>query len=299
MLCDSIIGDAVLPAVYVGFEPIKRKIEAAQKFVIAPDFAAAGDGLTDNYTEIERIVPFCRLPYRLCWFELAQADRPHFLNSPKVIGGHITRLGFLAEATDRMSHWKLHLFWSMKENPSSCNASVMAMVLDTEGNRAKLAASRGFVFQEKLPRLMNATCVDLADFGQNCWINATRLGEEKQLALSCREDWAAEIRFFVAMLGLLNARNVTEAQTIDNTEYNRKRAKRGSPPLSSHTVLKIRTAHKSSLGVGRKSDEPSEIRAHFVRGHFKQRSTGLFWWGPHMRGKLERGFVAKDYEVAR
>jgi hypothetical protein len=27
--------------------------------------------------------------------------------------------------------------------------------------------------------------------------------------------------------------------------------------------------------------------AHLVRGHFKVRRTGLFWWSPHVRGKGE------------
>jgi hypothetical protein len=43
--------------------------------------------------------------------------------------------------------------------------------------------------------------------------------------------------------------------------------------------------------------EHRELRAHFVRGHFKARKSGVFWWSPHARGDLSRGMVAKDYEV--
>ena len=28
-----------------------------------------------------------------------------------------------------------------------------------------------------------------------------------------------------------------------------------------------------------------EIRSHLVRGHFKVRKTGIFWWRPHTAGR--------------
>jgi len=31
----------------------------------------------------------------------------------------------------------------------------------------------------------------------------------------------------------------------------------------------------------------TDLSAHYVRGHFKQRATGLFWWQPFIRGKGE------------
>jgi hypothetical protein len=99
------------------------------------------------------------------------------------------------------------------------------------------------------------------------------------------------------MLGMLNARNVMETETIDKTEHNRKRAKHGQPPLSSHTVLKIRAMHRRSF-LGRRGDgTTTDIRRHFVSGHWKTRRTGLFWWNPFWRGKAEHGVVTHDYEV--
>ena len=43
----------------------------------------------------------------------------------------------------------------------------------------------------------------------------------------------------------------------------------------------------------------STSRASFVRGHFKQRKTGLFWWNMHLRNSrnIDTGFVDKDYRV--
>lgn len=43
--------------------------------------------------------------------------------------------------------------------------------------------------------------------------------------------------------------------------------------------------------------EARERRAHFVRGHFKERATGLYWWNAFMRNarNAKKGFVDKDY----
>lgn len=38
-------------------------------------------------------------------------------------------------------------------------------------------------------------------------------------------------------------------------------------------------------------------RAHLVRGHFKVRKSGVFWWMPFVRGNQKLGFVHKHYEV--
>ena len=39
----------------------------------------------------------------------------------------------------------------------------------------------------------------------------------------------------------------------------------------------------------------SRARAHMVRGHFKKRSTGLYWWNPFLRCKHNPGYVEKIY----
>ena len=102
----------------------------------------------------------------------------------------------------------------------------------------------------------------------------------------------------LAVLGLLNTRNVTEVEHVDYTRLNRKRVQNKKYPLSNHKVLKIRLEHKRSL-TGSGTGTSAEIRSHFVMGHFKTRKTGVFWWGPHMRGRLEHGFVSKDYQLDR
>ena len=41
-----------------------------------------------------------------------------------------------------------------------------------------------------------------------------------------------------------------------------------------------------------------EVRQHLVRGHFKLRNGGVYWWRPHLRGNPLLGQVKHTaYEV--
>ena len=68
MLADELAACVYLPRAHPGIDKIQQKIAAAQKFNLAADFALAADGLTDNFPELTKIAPFCRIPYPLCWF---------------------------------------------------------------------------------------------------------------------------------------------------------------------------------------------------------------------------------------
>jgi len=39
------------------------------------------------------------------------------------------------------------------------------------------------------------------------------------------------------------------------------------------------------------------MRMHLVRGHFKTRSTGIFWWSPFVRGHGD-AVERRHYEVS-
>jgi len=117
----------------------------------------------------------------------------------------------------------------------------------------------------------------------------------KRLLEYGQEDWGGEVRFLVATLGLLNARNVVQAEKVDHTQYNKKRAKSGKRPLFSHTLIKVRPniVQHEQVAAGKSR----AVRLHFVRGHFKHRQTGLFWWSMHARGDRELGKIEHEYEV--
>lgn len=285
MLADEISSDQILPSLYPGLDLIQKQIAAAQKFNLAHDFALAADGLCDNFHELEKIAPFCRLPYPVCWFEVAQADRAHWMNAPlhyPGLQGAPHRIGFLTEAIGGdLAHWRTYLCWSLKDYPAGTgfNISPITVIYDTK--------------QPLVNDLGDCIEFGLAPFDLDLPPDL----QKAYLTTLAQSDWAGEIRYLFAILGLLNSRNATETERVEYGKLNKQRIKHKKHLLSAHTLLKIRPTHKPSLigaaGVARSG----EIRAHFCRGHFKTRKTGVFWWGPHMRGRLEHGFISKDYEV--
>jgi hypothetical protein len=289
MLCDQIVHDKNLPNQYRGFDHLQSKINAAQKFILAPEFAAAADGMVDNISELTRIAPFCRLPFPLTWMEFSQNDRPNFSKAELKYPGFQykpARIGFLMEAEDKtMARWCTWLLWNIRRPgvEEDNNVSMMTVSYDTATNN------------KKLEDVVNI--IGIADFADSIIKQFPDAKIWESMVKLMRSDWAGEIRFLISALGLLNARNVASHERVDKIEHNRKRIKARQQPLFSHTILKLRPAHKPRMVRGVSGDIRAEVRSHFVSGHFKTRRTGLFFWGPHRRGRAQAGFVDKDYLV--
>ncbi|MDD2794632.1 hypothetical protein [Acidocella sp.] len=102
----------------------------------------------------------------------------------------------------------------------------------------------------------------------------------------------------VAILLLLNSRNATETgEEPDLEAINRARTRKGEPPLLPlrpvilDITRRLRAARRAGI-----PNAPSDLRAALVRGHFKVRKSGVFWWSPHVRGNI--GEVSgRDYRV--
>jgi hypothetical protein len=296
MLCDDLIADKKLPLVYDGLEKVYDRIRAAQKFILTKEFCIAADGLVDNVNELLKITPFCRLPYPATWIEWLNCDRPHWDPSGPYTARPVDRkrhqstphrCGLLLEQDGNLSgKWLSHLFWSLKEPldaPSQLNGSLGAVWIDATGPTSLEAMAKRQVadFGHLFVSLMSSKRPDIASL----------------LAEYAIEDWGGEVRFMIAVLGLLNTRNVAQTVNIDKTKENTKRVYHGKRSLFSHTLLKIRPQVYMRTASDSLASQHMELRLHFVRGHFKHRKTGLFWWGMHARGSGKHGFIHKDYEV--
>jgi hypothetical protein len=109
-----------------------------------------------------------------------------------------------------------------------------------------------------------------------------------------RSDTRAQDRDIFALAGgyalrfllLLNARNrvVAIAAAPDLSRLNRARRKRGKPELLAASTVTLDLSRPlmqaERRGHGR---DRAAIEAHLVRGHFKLRKTGVFWWSPFAR----------------
>jgi hypothetical protein len=323
MLCDELIAYGA-PQSGMDVSRLFPAIREAQKFVLGPDFASVADALSSDYTGLVRVFDRCRLPYAKTWIEVAHSDRPHFwkaaMQAPN-FQQRPKRVGFLLSATrEDLSAWKTHLFWSNEAGPS---AAALAMQFDMTQNLNRIDTAYELNLKDLHPTLFARGTVEkhpgwtsanddvrLAmlhhtepaspdyDIPFSPDIPVERYSEfASMLVALAQSDWAGEAGFILSAIGLLNARNVVDTVMVDQRKLNKARVRRGKPPLFEHKVLKI--SHRQTVrayGEGSRGDH-GPLRAHMVRGHFKARRSGIFFWSPHVRGDLRRGQIDKSYDV--
>lgn len=101
----------------------------------------------------------------------------------------------------------------------------------------------------------------------------------------------------------LNTRNKRVSIYRPSNKYLETFVSKVHRPLFTYHILDIQNQDvveiKSIAEVVALADysSPASKRLHMVRGHFKQRTSGLYWWNPFMRGSRENGIVDKDYNV--
>jgi hypothetical protein len=331
MLCDDVIADRCsgYDGMYMGrFLP---RIRGAQRFTLGPDFAAVADALSSDYTGLVRAFPFCRLPYKTMWVEFAQMDRPNFAAAGIQIPAFQVRpkrIGCLLEATrDDLSAWKAHLFWSLANDTTCCPAMAMKFDMSLEISHGRLPTReeiendyrnsillRDHVYNShpgwedaadsvKIT-MMNHTVPIAPDYGLPRSLGMIEIPPDRFHDVCqgindlARSDWAGEPAFILAVIGLMNARNAVETVSVDHTKLNRARIKRGKLPFLEYKTLKIAQRRINRIypdGQHRANYAP--MRGHFVKGHWKVRKTGIYFWHPHARGSFGRGLIEKEYQL--
>ena len=296
-------------------ENVAPVLRGASKFVLSESFATAADALTID--QIEKIRPFIRVPFQTTWIEVAHQHRPGFVNSKTPLGSNERqpeRIGILFEAaTDEMNHFAMSMFFSFPERlisqaPFHVATTCYGVIFAAEKSkiskyRSKLATAFGF----DPIKAAATTPDDHVDLMPNAYFMddagaITDEGLRNRALETSMGDWQGEPSFWLGALGLLNCKNAVEITEIDNKEVNRKRARIGRPPLTNHHVCNItlgKTRDEERREATNAEEERQMIRAHFVRGHFKVRKTGIYWWSPYVRGDLAQGFVSKDYRVQK
>ena len=111
-----------------------------------------------------------------------------------------------------------------------------------------------------------------------------------------KQDWEGEALLAIACALLINCQNSLTFTTADKKKINKSRQAKGFAPYFSHTVVSMSLFHEQTRELSGMAGGAVR-RAHLVRGHFKCRKNGIFWWMPHVRGDASLGFVEKDYKV--
>jgi len=118
--------------------------------------------------------------------------------------------------------------------------------------------------------------------------------DAKTLAANLRSDVEDEMGLILGTLILINARNGADTVAVDPPhKLNRARIRRGEVPILGYSEVRIKLNQGSARALERGDVEHSAIRRHIVRGHFKVRKSGVYWWHPHLRGSLDAGLLGR------
>jgi len=107
-------------------------------------------------------------------------------------------------------------------------------------------------------------------------------------------------------LSFINCRNTSLVDAEPPAKLNRRRMKRGKPPLVKYKVLEIEPMRQVLRKAGQQHGVEQLRALHICRGHFAHytneaklfgRHAGTFWRPSHVRGTAEAGEIVKDYEI--
>lgn len=300
-------------------EKLCRDLESAQRFNLAEDFAEAATQISNtNMAAFKNAITACRAPFPRCWIEVAQVHRRNFTrdSSDVPMSGDVTRAGILIDqvSPDGLAY-KLHLFFMGKGNAAISMVSTLVDLRD-EDNEAKRQRCLTVGEREKVRAILSdkysgdnleaaLEIETMTHMTGNYYTNdcvgrmIDSFGSEKVREIMSVEqsNWDGELMFWLSALALLNTRNVGRSETVDVSKVNKGRIKRGVLPLLGYENCRIDQGRKSGRSADNDNGKQGGKRAHFVRGHFKLRKTGVFWWRPAMRGNVSLGMKAKIYQV--
>ncbi len=116
-------------------------------------------------------------------------------------------------------------------------------------------------------------------------------------------NWFADIEgegtFVQCVLAILNSKTrVIDHRTVDLRRLYRARQRRGRRPMVTYSVTHLRMSRAQRNVADAAGISREEARQHMVRGHFKIRRTGVFWWSSFLRGDASRPVHRRQYEVA-
>jgi hypothetical protein len=111
-------------------------------------------------------------------------------------------------------------------------------------------------------------------------------------------DVQDEMGHLFATLILMNSKNCVHiAPAEPAVKLNKARRKRGKPELLPYSTVHIELSKSQQRAVEGGLITREEARRHLVRGHFKVRASGVFWWGDFLRGSAARGTVERSAHI--
>lgn len=113
------------------------------------------------------------------------------------------------------------------------------------------------------------------------------------------ENYVRDIgQMLFGIIGMLEADGVQQIAHPEPRFINKRRAKKGKPPLNSYTLVQIDPSRLALPGHRNPSNQKSSPKLHWRRGHIRRLQSGtLTKVRPTLVGDKSKGFARHDYVV--
>lgn len=300
------------------FAPVGHAVAQAVPFEIDADVGRIAHAIQQsNGAKLLAIHEFCRVPYKSAWFEWVGPSAFFGQNPKPETRGHDKapipdRFGVLVEALDDdLSCAMLSFAWSQKSY--GVNVSPYCLLFDWAGRGRIPKFTQPIPFDEMrraFAKHKNDTDETLRELEARAevvpnarllplWLAVEKRGPSHLQAFkeNARIDIEGEGGFVEGILAALNSRNlVAVSEPADMSRINKARRRCSRPELLSFRTVRLSLSRGTERRRNNGQGEPLPL--HMVRGHFKVRKSGIYWWSPFWRGDAAAGVVArKGYEV--
>jgi hypothetical protein len=133
-----------------------------------------------------------------------------------------------------------------------------------------------------------------------CFASAATADMLRNFLQAWEADMQGEASWIECFLAMLNSKNpVVEHEQADLTKLNRARVRRGRSEFLPYQKTRLVLSRSQQRMADARGINHEAARQHLVRGHFKIRKTGVYWWSPFLRGDPLRAIKRQEYEVVK
>lgn len=292
------------------FTRLGERVKRAARFDLTPDVMRSAYTVNNSPIEAQlRALTLCRLPFAEVWFEWPGT----FLGVPSTrTDTHAPvpkRMGALVTADESLQRGSIVYAWL---HSSGANICPLTLTFDWRAEPEPLGDLTGVrrfhetadenawrALAARHTRVANSTRDAVIDDNRRFGVvfnpmmsefvaRAKRSPMFGNLFKAALQDIEGEGPLLRAAIMLINSRNLAEyvPRQVD-AKLNRARVKSGKLPMLACTEVRIKLTRALASRAGAVADDRAPSRLHLVRGHFKIRKTGVYWWSPHPRGHGE------------
>ena len=316
MLADDIraaVG-GVTDHLYSGaFGRLAEQIATAQRFDLAPEVMRSALTISDLAIGPQlRALPMCKLPFTRTWFEWPGNFSGREATKRELAAPVPKRMGALVITDASLQRGSISYAWNHPTDGEDGGINLCPLMITFDWREdaepvpdmtnaadwhVKATPADWESLKATFPRVRQSLRDDLIAENQRFGVVfnpmlrdfiaiAGRSPNFPKVMQAAMLDIEGEPPLLRAAVMLLNSRNLATTQPRPIApRLNKARAKRGAAPLLDYSHVGIRLTRALSARAGMAGDAHQPHRLHLVRGHFKIRRSGVFWWAPHPRGQ--------------